>query len=192
MKDPAIWSRLQVQSLDLVGSLPLDQWVSEELGLSKRKSLLAIEEYRRTLYLLAVTDRPLTLPPLLAGIRSARVVTEESVYKFDGVEELQSQSSPKKVLTYSETLEIYRAEFGKPLSRKVWPHPFFRAAGVIVGIAFGICLLLGFFAGVAGFLVGARPLMAVANICIMICMGCMVWIWIMGPWGVLVTKADGG
>ena len=192
MKDPEIWSHLQHHSFDPVGSLPFEQWVSEELGLSKRKALLAVEEYRRTLYLLTVTDRPLTLPPLLAGIHSARVGTDEALFRPGAPEGLQPQSSPKKDLSYSETIDIYRAEFGTPLSRRVWPHPFFRAAGVVVGIVFGICLLLGFFAGVAGFLGGARPLMVVANVCIMICAGCMVWIWILGPWGVLVTKADGG
>jgi hypothetical protein len=192
MKDPAIWSRLQLQSFEPVGSLPFDRWVSEELGLSKRKSLLAVEEYRRMLYLLNLTDRPLTLPPVLAGIRSARVDAGESDSSFGVVEEHLPRSSPKMALSYAETIEIYRAEFGKPLSRKVWPHPFFLAAGVLAGNVFGICLVLGFFAGVAGFLAGAKPLMLVANICIMICVGCMVWIWILGPWGVLVTKADGG
>lgn len=192
MKNPALWSRFQRHAFKPVGSLQFDMWVAEELGLSRRKSLLAVEEYRRAMYLLAITDRPLSLPPLLAGFRAARRdagLTDSSLGVVDG-STLQSQS--KLTLPYADTLAIYRAEFGKPLARKAWPHPFLLAAGGLAGAIFNACLLLGFFAGVAGFLAGAKPLMMVANICMMICVGCMVWIWIMGPWGILVTKADGG
>ena len=185
MRDDALWAKLQAQVLPRVEGVPLSEWFSKKQGLSAMKAALVVQEYRRFLYLIEVSDRPLSMPPALFAIWSAYDGKGAQVSPKGHESQVDPGLSKRSSIAYAATLSLYWEEFGPPISTRVWPSPSILRVSLWAGEVFQISIVVGLVSGITSFAIGSDALESFAGYCILACVVSMLWVFAFGPWGIL-------
>lgn len=142
LTDPALWQRLQDHSFPLDDQgMTLRSYLDKKTQLAgsgglnfdsvtAEKSKIAVQEYRRFLYLAAISDGAAVPSPLIERLWQTHI-THSKVY-FDQfsprimgrvIHHTPGRDSAAMDQAYLDTLELYRVEFGVRAFEKVWPNP---------------------------------------------------------------------
>lgn len=129
MKDAELWQRLRSYSFPLqVGDSSLERHLIEKTRLGAAKAARAVEEYRRFLYLAAISGEPVAPSPLIdrvwhTHIQDTRAYVEG--FSRDVVGKMIHHSPGRTKAAddpaYQRTLDLYAVEFKEQPFRKVWP-----------------------------------------------------------------------
>jgi hypothetical protein len=123
-----IWREIQATTIALWTPRSwFKKHIWQQFELSEARYIVVIEEYRRFLYLLAVSKEPLVPPPLIDFIwdkhrKNAREIPDGGRLLLA---KLPSPSAANIGLhrnpAYQRTLDLYQLEFGTVPLPKVWP-----------------------------------------------------------------------
>lgn len=184
MKDPELLKRLEWFDFPLKypGETLLSHLV-DKTALGDRKARIAVKEYRRFLYLAAVSDREVVPSPLIdhlwqLHITLSRTYFEDFCPRIIGRVIIRQPRRPGAAndLAYAETLTLYAAEFGERSDRNVWPEP----AAQRRSLGLKIMMILGLVAGFGGYFLG---LSEDASALVVVMTSIPFWIDdIFGPW----------
>jgi hypothetical protein len=184
MRDAELWNVILSAPLDVVGPKSLLQLVQSETYLSQQRAEVALEEYRKFLYLRAATGEELAPSTIVDLIW--RTHWKNRNLRPDGLSdrlEWPPVYRPKSgkffgTSAYALTLQRYGEEFSTRPPSKAWPS-----------VRFIRWQLVGIFANIAGFLslflavkVGGAWENAAAAGMIMIFVT-TPWLIISAPWG---------
>jgi hypothetical protein len=128
MSDPALWHRLERTQLGTVLGFDLASAVEAGEGWSWRRSVVAVEEYKRFLYLALVAGREI-VPPFDIDTVWRRHVLHRAAYDRFCRDVFGSSLRPPDlsereraemyVAGYPALSELYRREFGKRPGRRI-------------------------------------------------------------------------
>ena len=155
MRDKTLWARLRAVDLLSVSDLILPtSWVFGGKPLSDHEKLEIIEELRRFLYLLAVSNEAL-MPSHFVALALQCLRPLPMTMLAQAIGQRRMTLTPTRVLAalregYRRTLELRAMEFGAADPEHIWPHPFSMKlqllgwSALAAGIAFGIAARSGF------------------------------------------------
>jgi hypothetical protein len=178
MKDPDLWQRLTEHDfpLDDQGKTLLSHLV-DETTLNAWKADIAVQEYRKFLFLAAVSDEMVAPSPLLhrlwlTHIEHTRAYIDVFSPRIIGhvIHHAPGPDHAEATAPYRATLALYEHEFGQRPFHKVWPSPnqmiLVRIGSVFSAVAIGAFVLLFFLDDQRStflFLLGALALLAMVH-----------------------------
>ena len=131
--NPDLWQRISQFTLDIEGDrLPFSARLARENGWSRQEAQGAIDEYKRFIYLICITDTPLTPSEAVDQVWHLHLVYTRSYWKdfCDGVLGRAIHHDPTKggdsqtrrfVGQYTRTCALYESEFGSAPPAAFWP-----------------------------------------------------------------------
>ncbi len=155
MRDPGLWDRILAHPLALTTG-GLEVGIAKFTLLQGTRAKEAVYEYRRFLYLVAITDYHLAPPTAIDAVwrlhlGDPRAYVEDFCKPVFGrvIQHAPSGADPAKDPAYMRTRTLYRAEFGEEPAYGIWPSPLGMRAEVWVifamfaGVILGVWWLLG-------------------------------------------------
>ena len=129
---PALWPKIRDFTFDADDELPFSARLARENGWSPEKTSLAIEEYRRFLYLVCVSPSPVTPSEVVDQVWHLHLLYTRSYWlMLCGVvlgrqihhEPTRGGAREREKFhrQYHDTLELYRAEYGSEPPARAWP-----------------------------------------------------------------------
>lgn len=184
MRDAALWEAIQRAPLEIQsGSGKLRRIIKSSCQLSDQNCDRALSEYRKFLYLLAVTNEKLAPSPIVDFIWKTHAADPQTwpdgsrLVTVWPPAYVRSKGLLNRDPAYWATLDRYREEFGPPLVAKAWPSPknlrrygwsfLVTGALMVVTIAFGMG--------------GDRS--SAAALGLATTFGLLVWLVVISPWG---------
>ena len=150
MRDETLWARLQVVDLLNADDLILPtSWFYGEKPLSDHVKLEIVEELRRFLYLLAVSNEPLVPSHFVAlalqCLRPPAITRLSQVIGQNRISLTPARIPAAIQAGYRRSMELRAMEFGAADPEHIWPSPFSLmlqllgwgalAAGIVFGIS---------------------------------------------------------
>jgi hypothetical protein len=143
MKEPALWAALKDHPFPVRGaSDDLSARVLKIGRLGRRRTLTALDAYRRFLYLSAIAGSEVTPPPLLGEIWRIHALDHANYTEglVRGVirRPMPDAFSPPLPLSHPahrRTRALYREEFGQSPPAMLWPGPMAMAVGRALTLA---------------------------------------------------------
>jgi hypothetical protein len=143
MQDPGLWAKLKDHPLPVEGAR--DGLFSRVLALGRlgpRRTLTALEAYRRFLYLAAIAGETVTPPPLLGQIWRLHALDHRNYAEglVRGVirrpmPDAFAMPLPVSDPAHRRTRALYRKEFGQTPPVTLWPGPLAMGIGRAVDLA---------------------------------------------------------
>lgn len=148
MRDPALWQRIRTHPIVLTSG-PFDEALAGLTNLSGKRATVAVEEYRRFIYLIATTNEHLAPSPAIDAVWHRhlgdwRAYTTLFCLPVVGaiVPYRPSDTDAGKNPDYLRTLFFYKEEFGSDAPLRIWPLPVVLRADIWFRIALVVGLIL--------------------------------------------------
>ena len=142
MRDAELWNLIQTAPLDIFGARSLLQLVRSETGLSQQKAEVAVQEYRKFVYLRAVTGEELAPSTIVDVIwkthwrnRNLRPALSSDKLEWPAVYRPKSGKF-FGTSAYALTLQRYGEEFSTRSPSKAWPSVRFIRLQLVGKLAF--------------------------------------------------------
>jgi hypothetical protein len=129
---PALWDRISAYELEApFSNFSFMQRLRQETGWAADFADAAVEEYKKFIYLLCISDRPLSPSPEIDQVWHAHMLWTENYWeKFcEGTigRKVHHRPSSEGVTPalradYDATLDLYADEFGEAAPRDFWPN----------------------------------------------------------------------
>ena len=149
MQDPALWQEIQDTPIALAPRRHcLAEHLWREFDLPASRHSTALTEYRRFLYLVAVSKEPLAPSPLIdymwkTHAKCARIAPDGGKALLARLpSRADGGTEPHNNPAYQRTLDLYQQEFRAPPMPKVWPSVRELRRTRIVSIAFFVVFML--------------------------------------------------
>jgi hypothetical protein len=170
--------------VEVVGDKPLRKIVQSRCGLSASGCEIALDEYRKFLYLRAVTGEILAPSPIVDFIwktHAARIAS-----RSDGMPESVAWPPTYRAMlglfaghsAYARTLERYGEEFVSPPPSKAWPSVKFVRRQLFIKLALLACIPASMGATRIG-----ETWESLALLGVVVFGGCIAWRIATAPWG---------
>ncbi len=133
VSDPDLWQRINQYTLDVEGDpFPFSARLARENGWSRQQAQGAIEEYKKFIYLICVSNTPLTPSEAVDQVWHLHLVYTRSYWKdfCEGVLGRAIHHDPTKggdsqtrrfIAQYTRTCALYESEFGSAPPVAFWP-----------------------------------------------------------------------
>lgn len=151
MLDEALWARIKDHPLPLSDGTTLERRLLRLGRLGTRRFRVALQEYRRFLYLAAVAGPDVTPPPFLWQIWQIHA-RDHAAYAKDLVARVIGRPMPDPFdmalpvshPAHHRTRALYRQEFGTNPMPALWPGPVAALLGQVLRLAVpGFALMAG-------------------------------------------------
>lgn len=152
MRDKALWDKLAAFDFSLSGpELTLFAKLTKATTLSSEMVGYVMNEYRKFLYLAAVSDRVVAPSKLLDDVWHIHMLDTRAYLNglCSGVIGKTIHHMPGRPVAYKDeaylrTLQFYQEEFGYPPNQRIWPNPRKSRLWIWKSRVFYSLFLLGF------------------------------------------------
>jgi hypothetical protein len=132
LSKPELWAKIEAYEFpDLQDGTSFEDYLVKKTRMSARTTKLAVLEYRRFTYLSATSSDKVVPSDTVAEVWKAHI-GHSTEYRDHFCATILDQELPympiqerfRNKSSYSTALALYRAEFGNPSPRKIWPRKF--------------------------------------------------------------------